>query len=284
MKLIDILVQELPKCGGWPEGVVAITQDSDKAINNYKTADRLETNEHGNWRYSSAWEGYSMLASDSTCLASDYDTAIITRDQYEAALAAKNDGWIDWAGGECPVDGETLVEVKYRNGTIKNPEPAKFYIWTNGYGSCSTTDADIIAYRLHQTQEVTKSGDEADLNDCIDQDAATAWSGEGLPPVGMEIEYSFAKVNYRTDFSRGKVLAYGMQSVFMEHWASKNEFIQPLDKIEFRPIRSEADKNRDEAKHTIAELCRQAASNGHAADLIYDAIAAGKVRGVKLED
>ena len=108
MKLIDILVEELPKRGGWPEGVTAITQDSDKAINNYKTADGLETNEYGTWRYSSAWEGYSLLASDSPCLASDYYTAIITREQYEAELAAKNDGWIEWGGGECPV-GERSV-------------------------------------------------------------------------------------------------------------------------------------------------------------------------------
>ena len=82
------------------------------------------------------------------------------------------------------------------------------------------------------------------------------WNGEGLPPVGMEIEYKFTKVNYRTDFSRGKVLAYGMHNVFMEHWSSKNEFIQPLDKIEFRPIRSEAEKKRDLIISKIESLQR----------------------------
>ncbi|ENN7017118.1 hypothetical protein ACAD17_003509 [Enterobacter ludwigii] len=86
------------------------------------------------------------------------------------------------------------------------------------------------------------------------KERASEWDGEGLPPVGMEIEYKFTKVNYRTDFSRGKVLAYGMHNVFMEHWSSKNEFIQPLDRIEFRPIRSEADKKRDEA---VKEFVRQ---------------------------
>ena len=82
------------------------------------------------------------------------------------------------------------------------------------------------------------------------------WNGEGLPPVGMEIEYKFTKVNYRTDFSRGKVLAYGMHNVFMEHWSSKNEFIQPLDKIEFRPIRSEAEKKRDLIISKIEKLTK----------------------------
>lgn len=132
-------------------------------------------------------------------LASDYATAIITREQYEAALAASKepltgtgvDGWIDWPGGECPVDRDALVEVKYRNGTVKPAEQARFYIWTNGYGSCSTTDADIIAYRLHKPQEAEQAdaGDEADLNDCIGQAPAPVWNGCGVPPVGAEIEW-----------------------------------------------------------------------------------------------
>lgn len=103
----------------------------------------------------------------------------------------------------------------------------------------------------------------------------TEWSGNGLPPVGMEIEYKFTKVNYRTDFSRGKVLAYGMHNVFMEHWSSKNEFIQPLDKIEFRPIRSEEDKKRDEAVAVMNGLWTPN-SKMHC-EAIYDAIKSGKI-------
>lgn len=322
MKLIDILVEELPKRGGWPEGAVAITQDSDKAINNYKTSDGLETNEHGTWRHSSAWEGYSLLASDSPCLASDYDTAIITREQYEAALAASkrcDHKWIpsegrtqsgylcskcgnyegpgydriDWPGGECPVPTGTLVDVRYRDGEeifslpaddlAPSSRDASFAFWRD-----SAQDNDIIAYLLHKPQEAeqVKADDEANLNECIGQGAVPVWNGEGLPPVGMEIEYSFAKVNYRTDFSRGKVLAYGMQNVFMEHWASKNEFIQPLDKIEFRPILSEADRKRDAAVGKIFDvICKSLTDESESTSFaIYDAIAAGKIPGVKLED
>jgi len=32
MKLLDLLVQELPKTGGWPEGVANISQDHDKEL------------------------------------------------------------------------------------------------------------------------------------------------------------------------------------------------------------------------------------------------------------
>jgi len=110
------------------------------------------------------------------------------------------------------------------------------------------------------------------------------WDGEGLPPVGMEIEYKFTKVNYRTDFSRGKVLAYGMHNVFMEHWSSKNEFIQPLDKIEFRPIRSEADKKRDEAIKAIDDAQSQVFDQDSTfSEYLYDAIAAGKIPHIRIE-
>lgn len=205
--LLQILVEELPNNGGWPRGCHAITQDSDKAINTYDSADGLETNEYGTWRWLESWIGYCITAKDAPCLASDYATAIITRDQYEAAMAANNElrhyqvstehytpdvsagktanatganGWIDWHGGECPVDSDTIVEVKYRkpNPYQFNNDRAGDFSWSHdGF------DGDIIAYRMQQPHEVktagidvqrdaVKSNDaqlEADLNDCIGQ-------------------------------------------------------------------------------------------------------------------
>lgn len=315
MKLIDILVEELPKMGGWPEGATRARQSSfDTEIYITNEGNYVD---HPNTKFNPG-----VRASD--CQFND--EGFVTREQYEAALAASKrcdhkwvpsegrtqsgylcskcgnyDGpgydWIDWPGGECPAPRGTLVDVKYLCGDvnrhIKAGEP-------DSSGSIDTAFAvrwsklgaeyDIIAYRLHQPQEVAQdeADDENDLNECIGQDAAPVWNGDGLPPVGMEIEYSFAKVNYRTDFSRGKVLAYGMQNVFMEHWASKNEFIQPLDKIEFRPIRSEADRKRDAAVEAIdrymPEFIPDTPNDYYNAKKFYDAIAAGKVPGVKLED
>ena len=194
--LLSILVEELPGVGGWPEGVTAITQDSNMAINSYKTADGLEANQYGTWRCSNVWIDYCITAKKAPCLASDYATAIITRDQYESALIdrpeyfADAEGWTPWCGGECPVGHMQAVEVRYRDGTIKPVAPAFHYIWTNGYGDCKTTDADIVAYRLHQPQDAnsranddrfgchihsgvnghhTGTPEEADLNECIGQ-------------------------------------------------------------------------------------------------------------------
>ena len=190
MKLIDLLVQELPKRGGWPDGVTHIGQDYDRELMFYG-------------------RGRAMTGIFLDELAIDHrkyggDGAKITKEQYEFALAASQ---------------------------------------------------------------------------------KPAWNGEDLPPCGVGCEYRFPSVNYRSDFSRGKVIAYGNQKAFIEHWSSKNEFAQPLDNIEFRPLRTEAERKRDAA----VEAMQRAADDGNnwiysEYEIIYDAIAAGKIPGVKLDD
>lgn len=172
--LLQILTEELPKCGGWPkfDREMQVVQDDDGEVKFHFIGHTLEfeRNNTGTWGSNTpeAWlEDFAPQSNFFADRSSDYATAIITREQYEAALAAKNDGWIDWGGGECPVDRDALVEVKYRNGTVKPAEPARFYIWTNGYGSCSTTDADIIAYRLHQPQDANSRANDERLDAAV---------------------------------------------------------------------------------------------------------------------
>lgn len=153
----------------------------------------------------------------------------------------------------------------------------------NFYANCEDEGFETIAQRRPITEpeleiEYVKYNGVDSINQPITE---PVWDGEWLPPVGVECEFATI-ANYRENFVRAKVIAYGKTSVFMQHWASENEFIQSLDKIKFRPIRSPEDVARDEAKGIIAELCRSSASNGHSADLIYDAIAAGKITGITL--
>lgn len=87
MKLIDLLVQELPKRGGWPEGVYVIEQDSEGDLfemeSEYKSDFRLR-------------------------MVDDWLTEEVTREQYESALAAAQQPVWDGeglppAGCECEV-------------------------------------------------------------------------------------------------------------------------------------------------------------------------------------
>jgi hypothetical protein len=225
--LLQILVEELPKHGGWPQfqRELQAVQDADGEIKFHLTDYPLsfQRNKPGNWGSDceSAWLLCQVRDSgdykynpniDCETLASDHATAIITREQYEAALGVKEisklygfdvgniacsdnvltaeiplpapiekikisaatantDGWIDWHGGECPVIGSTMVEVRYRNGEIKEADRADYYEWGHGRPHFVTTGCDIIAYRLHQPQEAeqAETDDEADLNDCIGQ-------------------------------------------------------------------------------------------------------------------
>ncbi|MBT2007057.1 hypothetical protein KKZ39_17350 [Enterobacter hormaechei subsp. xiangfangensis] len=88
MKLIDILVQELPKRGGWPEG-----------------ADHIATN--GYWRVFAYWVGSSLKGRDLN-IVSDAE-GYVTRKQYEAALAASKSEWD--GNGLPPVGTEAEVSV-----------------------------------------------------------------------------------------------------------------------------------------------------------------------------
>ncbi|QGU87041.1 hypothetical protein [Erwinia sorbitola] len=75
MKLIDILVNELPKRGGWPEGVDEIWQDYDRLMR------------PGVW----GWF-HDELSEDHRPQHHDAEVKV-NRKQYEAALAAQQSSW-----------------------------------------------------------------------------------------------------------------------------------------------------------------------------------------------
>lgn len=159
MKLIDLLVKELPKRGGWPEGAIKIHQDYDGEtwawLNNGST-ERLFTLDQ-------VAVNARRFNKKETC------ENMVTRDQYEAALAS-SEGWIEWHGGKCPADSDAIVEVKYRspNPYQYNNDRAGDFSWSH-----DGIDGDIIAYRLHGQGINHRANDdrlEQDLNECIGQE------------------------------------------------------------------------------------------------------------------
>lgn len=63
-----------------------------------------------------------------------------------AATGEAADGWIKWAGGECPVDGATLVEVKLRDGTVYD-DTGDELAWSHDRHRIGM-DTDIVCYRV----------------------------------------------------------------------------------------------------------------------------------------
>lgn len=279
MKLIDLLVKELPKRGGWPEGAIKIHQDYDGEtwawLNNGSTKklftlDKVAVNAR-KFNKNEACEN------------------MVTSDQYEAALAASkavvaHNGWIHWAGGECPIDSDAIVEVKYRK-----PSPYQFnndgagdFTWSHdGFGG------DIIAYRLQQHGIDSRANDEQleqDLNECIGHGVTSEWDGEGLPPVGAEFEHSFHADGFSTWHWR-RCTAVGKRGVLCVDEKDTELYLNDTNN-RFRPIRSETDKKRDEAIQGMASIIdyRNGCSSKPLAGWIYEAIAAGKIPGIKMKD
>ncbi|WYC18350.1 hypothetical protein [Citrobacter phage vB_CfrS_K1M] len=211
MKLIDLLVRELPKRGGWPDGAEAVVQDADDMEFYFYTGGPV-VNTGKSWWFkdsvdSSTWIFYEGKFE----VADDHDTTTITRDQYEAALAA--------------------------------------------------------------SQKVE-------------------WSGDGLPPVGCECERKFTGCS-DTYWEMIKILWAGDDEILYEYigknFNSTKQYHSNVSSTHlFRPLRSETDKKRDAAVESInywmPEYIPDTPNEYYHAKKIYDAIAAGKIPGVKLDD
>lgn len=237
MKLVDLLVKELPKLGGWPEGVTHIGQEYDRELMFYgrgNISTGLILNE---------------LAIDHRKLGKSGEK--ITRAQYEAALAASkavvgHNGWIQWAGGDCPVDSDAIVEVKYRspNQYQYNNDRAGDFTWSH-----DGIDGDIIAYRLHKPDVNARANDnrlEQDLNECIGQDIdIPEWNGEGLPPVGTICQAKVPRSITGWEWRKVKVVEAGIPGAEKEVLVYDLETTLPAWTDEFRPLRTEAEKARE---------------------------------------
>lgn len=117
MTLLELLVKELPKHGGWPTGVVAMAQDADGDVQNYEDMDDIRITAAHALGCSRIAGSYSLVDIEP---ATDRNHAIITRQQYDAALAALQQTM--WNGEGLPPVGcecELFDCEKWRKVTIK---------------------------------------------------------------------------------------------------------------------------------------------------------------------
>ncbi len=112
-----------------------------------------------------------------------------------------------------------------------------------------------------------------------------AWNGEGLPPVGMhcEIVDPDGVLMYGQGES-GEVIAHVENTAVIRMSYGLGCFEARF----LRPSHSESERNRDAAVEAIhwymPEFIPDTPNKYYHAKKIYDAIAAGKIPGVKLDD
>lgn len=130
MTLLELLRQELPKRGGWPEGAICITQDIDFKVEPAAChPSDAECGDDGFWFLDSSRIG----GFKADTLASDYTTAIITREQYEAT---------DWDGiglppVGCECESKQFAQIdwhKFRVVAVENGHV--FGFWNDKVGAC----------------------------------------------------------------------------------------------------------------------------------------------------
>lgn len=64
------------------------------------------------------------------------------------------DGWIPWAGGECPVSDGVNVDVRFRYGKIVLKSLADGFRWNHAPGPMAVDPGvDIVAYRIVSTPD-----------------------------------------------------------------------------------------------------------------------------------
>ncbi len=133
---------------------------------------------------------------------------------------------------------------------------------------------------LLYTNEVTKMEYEASLT-------APAWNGEGLPLVGCECEF---KSHHHPQWQRGKVKYLSTHTIViaLDNTNSEGvaEFISHPTTLEFRKSGTEAEHKRHEFTTACVRLDNSQDWSYSMAYFggLYDAIAAGKIPGVKLTD
>lgn len=152
-----------------------------------------------------------------------------------------------------------------------------------GIIACHLTDvgADVDCYTI--SRDLYESALEASQN--------SAWNGEGLPPAGCECEYLDnngkwypVTIKYASD---QLVVISGVTKILGVEQGTEIAKDIIIDKPQFRPLRTEAERKHEavlESICSVLEMVAQDYKRNDEAKLIYEAIAAGKIPGVKLDD
>jgi hypothetical protein len=194
MKLVEILASEMEE---WPSDAQTAIQDGDRdnTIWYQKTDHAPLYFERGAWRGGSWFE---ILLSEPSCRASDYESAMITQDQWQAEREKQNDGeWKRHRGNKLPIDGGLYIEAKLRCGDIQRGY-AQDFIWP--YAACDV-EVNLMKYRvIGQTQ-----AEEAEVNKFCTGEKCSATAENIVHSQQCQLEHEMAYTGFKIDQIDGPI-------------------------------------------------------------------------------
>ena len=154
------LARIISENGGWRDGNYAVQDRDDKKVWFMRVLVGLPDG-------ASFWPGVKSRGIQYSKVLTNWHQTILSRAEYFHLYPTPDaDGWIEWNGGECPVELGTIVDVKYRDGHIQLQCRAKDFrdseLYATTYWGSSGGSADIIAYRLHKPEQAEANPAERD--------------------------------------------------------------------------------------------------------------------------
>ena len=166
--------------GGWREGAEFTAQDGDGtgSIDFFKSKPRL-------YRGDIFWKGDydcdDRIERTGVTIKNWHQTILSRAEYFHLYPAPDADGWIEWKGGECPVDGNEIIDIRYPESREEFGAKAKFRRWNH-----ARDKGDIIAYRLHKLEQSTVETRLADAVGIV-KAAAPALMSDEMKLTGDEV-------------------------------------------------------------------------------------------------
>ena len=204
-ELIEILLDNV-KPEDWPDDLPYAAQDSksmnvDYPIYAYKR-EPVNSSEFPEMWNQSGYSAAVKIGATPKDLCKHWNKTIVHRDEFMKRWNERNtpvvnlEGWIQWSGGEMPVENGTLIDVKYKNGETNLHISAGSPLIDNGslsgkyaYGWWSSESPwSITAYRMHVPKQ-QKTPQQVAL-----EKFGTDWhDNEGVQPVddGVLVDVMF---------------------------------------------------------------------------------------------
>ena len=192
--------------GGWRDGAEFSVQNGEHGRISFSTSKPVR-HDQKSWM---AKGGFQFKIEVCKPLPNWHQTILSREEYFHLYPAPDAEGWIEWNGGECPVERCTLVDVKYADGITNIGVSALTYKTHADHtfgtaGSLLATNwssglpvSSIIAYRLHKPESENPESCEPVMSALIGVDMASGSDSTALFTINAKPTVEQMAADYRS--------------------------------------------------------------------------------------